>query len=233
MIYHRGHMKRVQPYLLVLLKAIAAGACIGLGGFLFLAMNYALPNEGGKILGSIVFSVGLFLVCTFALWLYTGKIGCVFEKKQEKSFYISLPICLIGNAIGAVGLGYICYAFFKDTKLFITVHDAAMSRLQFETALNYVSFCLRSLLCGFCVYMAVKLFAYNRLKPLGIGMLVFFVFLFVYCGFQHCIANMFYFAFANEYGPMSFVSLALCIVFNSLGPILGVAVFRLIEGKKE
>ena len=226
-------MNKALPYLKVFLFAVLAGLSIGLGGFLYLLITWGLPNELGKALGSAAFSVGLFLVCTFGLWLYTGKIGNVFEGKQKASFYISLPICLIGNAVGAIGLGYLCFAIFRQTDLLAVAINAASGRLALNNFYDYLSFCLRSTLCGFCVYMAVKLFARNRLKPLGISMLVFFVFLFVYCGFQHCIANMFYLAFANTYGNgMAYVSLLLAILFNSFGPILGIAVFRLIETKK-
>ena len=215
------------------LKGILAGISIGLGGFLYILMTFLLPGEGGKVLGSILFAVGLFLVCTFYLSLYTGKIGLVFEKKQERTFYWSLPVMLVGNAVGAIGLGYLCFAIFKDMAIMGSVATAVSSRLALNSFNDYLSLCLKSLLCGFCVYMAVKLFAMDRLKPLGILSLVFFVFLFVYCGFQHCIANMFYFGFGNAYGQgLTYANLALCILFNSLGPVLGIMVFSLFHKAK-
>ena len=75
--------------LMSFLKGILAGLAIGLGGFLYILMICYVPGEGGKVLGSLLFAVGLFLVCTFKLSLYTGKIGSVYEGKQEKQFYIS------------------------------------------------------------------------------------------------------------------------------------------------
>ncbi len=78
--------------------------------------------------------------------------------------------------------------------------------------------------------MAVKLFGRDRLRPKGILFLVFFVFLFVYCGFQHCIANMFYLGFGNAFGnPLAYANLGLCIFFNSFGPIMGVLLFKLLK----
>ena len=103
-------------------KGILAGLAIGLGGFLYILMVFLVPGEFGKILGSILFSLGLFLVCTFMLSLYTGKIGVVYEGKQDKSFYWSLPVMLIGNAIGAFALGYLCYFIFKDMKIMEVVN---------------------------------------------------------------------------------------------------------------
>ena len=66
------------------LKGIAAGASIGFGGFLYILMVFLIPGEGGKVLGSLLFAVGLFTVCSLSLHLYTGKIGLIYEKKQEK-----------------------------------------------------------------------------------------------------------------------------------------------------
>ena len=218
--------------LLNFLKGILAGLAIGLGGFLFILMSHFINGELGKALGSLLFAVGLFLVCTFKLSLYTGKIGIIYEGKQTKEFYLSLPIMLIGNAIGAFALGYLCYFIFKDTDIMNTVNGACSSRTTLNSFNDYLSCMIKSLLCGFCVYMAVKLFNLNRLKPLGISLLVFFVFVFVYCGFQHCIANMLYFGFGNHINGNMFINLALVILFNSIGPIIGVSIFKLIDSKK-
>ena len=213
-------------------KGILAGLAIGLGGFLYILMVFLVPGEYGKILGSVLFSVGLFLVCTFMLSLYTGKIGAVYEGKQEKSFYWSLPVMLIGNAIGAFALGYLCFAIFKDMKIMETVSATCSIRTNFGSFEAYLSCALKSFLCGLCVYLAVKSFNLNRLKPLGIGLLVFFVFLFVYCGFQHCIANMFYFGFGNHMKWETLFNLLVCITFNSFGPIIGVLLFKAFNKEK-
>ena len=217
------------------LKSILAGLSIGLGGFLYILMTYLFKNEHlemGKILGSLLFSIGLFLVCTFSLSLYTGKIGLVYEERKNKEFYISLPIMLIGNAIGAFSLGYLCFFIFKDTELYSSALTAANSRLVFNNGYDYITTMIRAFLCGLCVYLAVKCFSLNRLKPVGIFLLVFFVFIFVYSGFQHCIANMFYFGMANTMKWETFMNLFLVILFNSFGPIVGVLTFNLFSKNK-
>ena len=98
-------MKTFKQFLFIFLKALAAGAAISLGGFLYCLMCFAMSGVIGKLLGSILFSVGLFLVCTLNLNLYTGKIGLIYEKKQTRLFYISLPIILVGNLAAALGVG--------------------------------------------------------------------------------------------------------------------------------
>ena len=215
------------------LFGILAGLAIGVGGFLFILSKTFVPGEYGKILGSIVFSVGLFTVCFFGLSLYTGKIGVAFEGKQENSFYIVLPIMIVGNAIGAVGLGYLCYLIFKDTELLNTAISATESRTaQFDNIESFEPFLatlLKGIACGLCVYLAVKSFASGKFKNGGIVLLVFFVFIFVYFGFEHCIANMFYFSMANKWTGGAFINIALVILANSIGTIPGVLFIKLAQ----
>lgn len=61
-----------------------------------------VPGELGNVLGSLLFAVGLFLVCTFYLYSYTSQIGLIYKEKQEKYYHISLPITVAANTIGAV-----------------------------------------------------------------------------------------------------------------------------------
>ena len=211
----------LKPLGIHFLKAIAAGAAISLGGFLYCLMVFLVPGVGGKFLGSVLFSVGLFLVCSLNLSLYTGKIGIIYEGKQDKLYYISLPIILIGNLGAALGVGLLANLAFQNVGgLMDVVNAAAASRLSLDNFDSYFSLCIASFLCGLCVYLAVKLFVLRRMKPLGIFLLVFFVFVFVYCGFQHCIANMFYLAAAGLWNVNTLVGLLVCILGNSAGALL-------------
>ena len=228
-------METFKKYLICFLKGLLAGLSIGLGGFLYVLMTFIFKDDSvvelGKIFGSILFAVGLFLVCTFYLNLYTGKIGLIFEEKKDKSFYISLPVMLIANLLGAFLLGFVCYLIFKDTDLFLFASKAAESRLVLDSVNNYLSTIIKSCLCGLCVYLAVKCFARDRLHLKGILLLVLFVFIFVYCGFQHCIANMFYFGFAFTFRIETLINLLIVITCNSIGPIPGVILFKLFKAK--
>ena len=219
----------MKTQLLSFVKGILAGLAIGLGGFLYVLMVHFVQGELGRVLGSLLFAVGLFTVCTCMLHLYTGKIGMVYEGKQTKDFYISLPVMLIGNAIGAFGFGFALWAIFKDTSVMETVNRICTSRTTLASFDDFLAVIVQSTLCGVCVYLAVKAFSLNRLKPIGILLLVFFVFVFVYSGFQHCIANMFYFGFGNHINGYTFINLAFCILFNSLGPVFGVLLVKLIK----
>jgi len=212
-----------------LYKGLFAGFAIGLGGFLFVLSTCFIEGEIGKIIGSILFSVGLFTVCTFGFHLFTGRVGQVFEEKKNKEFYFSLLSMFLGNIIAAFSLGLLCYLIFKNTPLYDRALAVANSRLNFDSYQNYISCFIKSLLCGLCVYLAVKSFNLNRLKLVGILLLVFFVFVFVYCGFEHCIANMFYFGFGANFTFFILVDMILCVLGNIVGTIPGVILFKLFN----
>ena len=59
-------------YLKTFIGAVLAGMAIAIGGLAFLSVD-------SKVLGSALFTVGLFTVCTMGLNLFTGKVCYVFQ----------------------------------------------------------------------------------------------------------------------------------------------------------
>ncbi len=220
---------KIKDVFVSILKGILAGLSIAFGGFLFIVSTTYIKGDIGKALGATLFPIGLFIVCTFSLFLFTGKIGLIFEEKQSKEFYISIPLMLIGNAIGAISLGYILFFIFKDTDIMDRAIEVSNLRLKFDSFSDYLACFIKSSLCGLCVYLAVKAFNQNRLKPVGIFLLFFFIFLFVYAGFEHSIANMYYFSMSNSWSIYAIIDLVLCILGNILGTIPGVLLLKLFN----
>ena len=96
-------------------------------------------------------------------------------------------------------------------KRIVDIADAKISS-------NYVF--IEGVLCGALVYIAV--FFFKNLQNWGmkiIGIIV-AVTLFVYCGFQHCIANMFYFGMAFNWNINMLWNLLIVILTNSVGALL-------------
>ncbi len=219
-----------MKYFLAVYKGILAGLAIGLGGFLFTLMTYALPNELGKILGALLFPIGLSIVCIFKLFLFTGKIGLVFESKQNKDFYINLPLMYIGNIIGSLILGYICYAIFQNTDLFSRISEIAINKTNFDSGYGYyLMLIVKSLITGLCVYLAVKSYGLIKNKIIGVFLIFVFIFIFVYIGGDHCVANMYYFSFASSWTGYAFLNIVLATICNSIGTIPGVLLFKALK----
>lgn len=52
----------------IFLKAAAAGIMIGIGGAVYLTLE-------NKVIGAVLFGVGLYTIVLNGLFLYTGKVG--------------------------------------------------------------------------------------------------------------------------------------------------------------
>lgn len=209
-------MKQVRTILL----GIYAGLAIALGGLLNIFSN-TFFGTAGKIIGAFLFPVGLMLVCFLGLNLYTGKIGYLFDNK--KNGYPKL-LCLIylGNIIGSLIAGFIALAIFKNINpIYQKVSAIASGKTNLENFLSCVKIFAGAVICGALVYLAVFFYkTFNRviLKIFGILLPIA---VFVYFGFDHCIANMFYFTFSFSFAnPFSYLNIALVTIGNSLGAIV-------------
>ena len=81
------------------LFAILAGFCIGLGGTVFLRLRDAFP--GGNVVGALLFTIGLFTICTRGYALFTGKACYLFENPWP-GYLLDLLIIWVGNLLGTM-----------------------------------------------------------------------------------------------------------------------------------
>ena len=221
-----------MKYLKVLLFGVFAGLAIGLGSLAFTITSAYLTSKEGLVFASCLFSIGLILVCVLGLQLYTGKIGVVFDDREKlKENAINLPIMLVGNAIGAFALGIICHFIFMNVP---AVADRIIAVSNGKTV--YTNVFLEGIFCGALVYIAVYLFKNLQNYGMKIIGIITAVTLFVYCGFQHCIANMFYFGMAFNWNINMLWNLLIVILTNSVGALLVRCIVHLsavIATKKE
>ena len=85
------------------------------------------------------------------------------------------------------------------------------------------------------VFLAVDVYKKTNNWLIKIANLVICVALFVITGMEHCVANMFYFAFANIYATHflnAFLALLIATAGNSLGALATYLVVREVSRKK-
>lgn len=217
-----------------IILGIFAGMAISFGGL----VNLVCIANGHKLLGNILFGVGLLIVCSFGLFLFTGKIGYVLNNKKD--YLLDLLMMYIGNILGATGVGYaVRVCVLNNDVLMDTATSVATKKIISDTGSTWYGVLIMGILCGVLVYLAVDAFKNEKLHPvIRLFVLLFCVAAFVIAGFEHCIANMFYFAFANSYGVnfgMCILSLVLCTIGNSIGAIMlneGIKFAKSEEAKK-
>ena len=208
--------KTIKTFLL----GIAAGAAIGVGSFLFtLCASYS-----NKVLGSVLFAIGLFTVCFFGLFLYTGKIGYFLDNKDKKKYAFDLFVGYLGNIVGAVVLGYILRLIlinFNNPTIdgIKGIVSSRMIDIGFGGS-PFVKQLGTSFFCGCLVYLAVHFWKTKWHFIIRTLILVLCVFLFVYLGFEHCIANMFYFSYGNAWNLQSLLNILVVTIGNSFGALI-------------
>lgn len=181
-----------------------AGVCIAIGGYAYLMAET-------KILGALLFSVGLFLICVMGFNLYTGKIGFLYTDDTINIRYVLFV--LITNMLGAFLVGLITRI--TNPTLINKAVDICKIKLS-ETPWQII---LLGMLCNIMIYFAVYIFKYASHDFVKIFAIVICVTIFVFCGFEHCVANMYYFTVAGiSRDCISFLSLN--ILGNTIGGIL-------------
>lgn len=199
------------------LFSILAGVAIAMGGAVYLACE-------NKIVGALFFSVGLFTVCTKSLNLFTGKAVYLFDNKPK--FLIDLLIIWAGNLCGA----WLTAALLGLTRQGEKFQSAAAALAQTKADDSLLSLFVLGIFCNICIYIAVDSYGKNS-HELGkyIG-IVFGVVAFILAGFEHSIADMFYFAMA---GKLFEGRSLLCILIISLGNVVGGVLFPLCRKLRE
>ena len=190
----------------ILLRAILSGIMISIGGTVYLMLDRT-P------LGAFLFGIGLFMVVVNGYNLYTGKIGYIIDNKL--SYVWELFLTLVGNLIGTISCGYLLYL----TRIGETLRSRAEIIVNVKLNDSLLSIFILSIFCGMLMFLAVDL--YKKIRGTGRYYAVFLcVTVFIICGFEHCVANMYYFSAANIWNWNTLLYLYVMIFGNSVGGVL-------------
>lgn len=192
-----------------LLDGISAGILISIGGSVYLSCD-------NKYIGAVLFSVALLFICLKGYSLYTGKIGYLPEHHTKDDISTTF-LGLLGNAIATCLLGML--VVYAIPKLGETANTICTAKLEQE----FLQTIVRSIFCGILMYLAVSVYREGK----GIAGIFFAVPVFILSGFEHSIANMFYFGASGIVSLKAFGYLWTVILGNSIGgmllPLLGMA----------
>ena len=155
-------------------KKILAGFLIAIGGYAFLKV--------GGIVGAFLFSFGIICVVNLQTPLYTGIAG------TDEKFWTKIEV-LVYNIIGA-GIGAWLMHFTYDSVVLNNISPIIFNKLMSPL---YVTLS-KAIMCGVIVDISVFLAKRdNSVIPLLIGIPTF-----IMCGFNHSIADAFYFGIENN-----------------------------------
>lgn len=185
--------------------SIIAGFLIGMGGIINLTI--------GGIAGAIFFALGLMTIVSFKYDLFTGKAGLLATNEIS---LLELSKIWFGNLIGAMSCAGLALLVPSNSGIIEKAHQIVLLRYEQSPVVNLVL----GIFCGLLMYIAVMGFK-SQQNYLFIFVPVAF---FILCGFNHCVADMFYLSLGTveieHWGSLIPTTIGNVIGTNLL-PILG------------
>lgn len=193
----------MKRYADIFLRALMTGFAIGIGGAVYLSCD-------NKYLGAFLFGTGLFVILSFGFNLFTGKVGYAVVNKP--SYILDLIVIWLGNLAGTVIMG----GMLLCTRISgIGEKAAEICVVKFND--NLLSIFILAIFCGMLMFIAAD--GYKQIKnPAGQMLAIFLpVVVFILSGYEHCIANMFYFTVAKVWSLNTVVYLLVMTLGNAVG----------------
>ncbi len=196
-------MEKIKKLLYDFYLAVLGGICIGIGGAVYLSVE-------NKVVGAFLFSIGLISIVTCKLNLYTGKIGYLLVNKPD--YLLTLLVIWLGNFCGT----FLTAAVLRLTRS--TISSEAMCAVKLGD--SPLSIFILAMFCGMLMYLAVNGYK-SIIEPLGRYLAVIMgVVVFILCGFEHCVANMFYFSLAGVWSGKALLYMLIMTAGNSVGSLI-------------
>lgn len=183
-------------------ESLCAGILITIGGTAFLSCE-------NKTVGAVLFSVALLCICYKSYYLFTGKIGYIVEQHTKQDF-LNLDIGLFGNLAATFLLGMLLRTVLPN------IGEKAVEMCSAKLAQFPLYTFIRGFFCGILMYLAVSIYK-EKNSVLGI---LFCVPVFILCGFEHSIADMFYLGASGIFSVKIILFTALVVAGNTFGAIV-------------
>ena len=192
-------MERVRQFF----SAILAGMLIGMGGTVFL-------SQSNPVVGSFLFAIGLFTIVVFQLHLFTGKVG--YTPFNKPVYLIELVVTWLGNLVGT----WITATMVRNSRIYEGMAERVAGMAEVKLSDDFTSIFLLAVFCGMLMFIAVDCFRNVQGSTLRfIGVFV-PVMVFILSGFEHVIANMFYFSLSGTWSAHCFVVVLVMTLGNAV-----------------
>lgn len=193
-----GIAKGNRDFFSTLTLAMMAGVFIALGAafFTFVIHDSSLSVGMTKLIGGLVFSLGLILVIITGAELFTGNnlivMALVSRKITLGQLLNNWGIVFTGNFIGSVVVVFLIFLTGMWTAGNASVGVTALTIANAKVNLTFWQALSRGILCNILVCLAVYLCFSGRSVTDKILAILFPITAFVALGFEHSVANMYF-----------------------------------------
>lgn len=193
-----GVTKARLPLLSMIMLGILAGAFVALGAMFFVTLS-SDPNLSfgwSRLLGGIVFSLGLVMVTIAGAELFTGNNLIVMawadKKIRTKEVLRNWIVVCLSNFVGAVLIAVLLFLARHQDMNKGSVGELYMKIAEAKCNISWEKAFFSGILCNILVCLAVWMAQAGRSVLDKVVVIIFPVAAFVAAGFEHSIANMFY-----------------------------------------
>lgn len=214
--------KARQPLRAQLALAVLAGMFVALAAFgAHMVASLLSPSGAAGIVAALLFPAGLAMILIAGGELFTGNCLMVLGAGKKACTAGRMLRCwgivYAGNAVGAAAIALLS-VWAAPGGGFV---QAAISAAEAKAALSAGEAFLRGILCNILVCAAVWM-SYSTDSSMGKIVCMYFpVVLFVLCGTEHCIANVYYFLAAVAGGGLRAYTVGGILLQNMLPVTLG------------
>ena len=211
MIETVGVKKATLAALPCFMLSLVAGGSIGFGALYYciVASDADLSFAVTRVMGGMVFSLGLAIVMIGGAELFTGNNLIVMAwasgKISTAAVLRNWLVVYIGNFVGAAGLAVmVVFSHHLDMnggRIGQTVLTTAAAKISPDVVTLFV----KGVLCNLLVCLGVWLAYAGRSVTDKIAALILPISAFVAAGFEHCVANMYFFSVAWLLGAIDLV----------------------------
>ena len=192
-----GSTKTEQPVLKTFILAIFAGGFIALGALGSQIISCGVvPVAFGRALSGIIFPIGLSMVIIAGGELFTGNcllfIPVLDKQISLLDLFKNLAIVYLGNLVGSLfiaalaNFGHVLSLYNGELVKSVVTTAAVKSNLPFVDAF------IKGILCN--ILVCISVWASQAAEELSGRIIALFlpIFLFIVCGFEHSVANMYF-----------------------------------------
>ena len=180
----------------IIATTVTAGSVAITAGDGATAFSAALPYGIVKLLGGLVFSVGLILVIVGGAELFTGNnlivMAWASHKVRTRDLLLNWTTVFIGNFIGAIATAGLMFYTTQYTFGDGSIGLVALKTANSKASLDFVPAVTLGIMCNALVCLAVWMCYGARTTIDKIAAIVPPITAFVAAGFEHCIANIYY-----------------------------------------
>jgi formate/nitrite transporter len=222
-----GVKKARLPLLSQLILSVLGGAFIGMGALCYVLIHSdaSLGFAARQVAAALSFCLGMLLVVVAGAELFTGNNLIVMARAQgaigSGEVLRNWTIVFAGNLVGTVGLALLVWLSGHPGMNGGAIGRDYVHIAEAKAGLPFLAAFWRGVLCNALVCLAIWMSYAGRSVIDKAVAIIFPIAAFVAAGFEHCIANLYYFAMALLLEPQTVVLLLGGMLRNLVAVVIG------------